>query len=326
MFIDNLKRLVAPFASRGDLSFLKAKYNVLGDANPQNIWGTADGITAPRTATLVPPFMVCHPLTSGPRVHSLGFKVHDVPTTLSVPSAPIGLIVPIDANTVGVLMHIQLYNRSVYLRWRDSNGAVQLRTFPVGGSSNTWDMCLMVDKISTNVADYSLMALWINNVNVFSDKAAFCNYGSDLQFVLMGTLSNVATGPLLNTDQKLTDPLPSNVGYSISTFWYSDTGKRYGSPTIEHADIISVTSDIEAATPALLSGTPTTLEAAVGAGVTLAEFSNTPGQLAQIGAFVSPNNTAINTVQLQDVEVPLGTGVTFVSTPVASNAQGKLVQ
>src|SRR5690606_4915713 len=156
---------------------------------------------------------------------------------------------------------------------------------PLQTTDRTAYLDFVFDKVS-DVNEYSSLIVNLNNSPVFYDNA-FCNYGTNLEFVIAGMLPFQETvGSPFFAEFNQGDLQPQNFAQGVTDFYMTDGGKRFGDPVINSAAITSVTSPLTSDVPLsqVFGGVPAITKYAQGTGLTEVEFDLNAGSVAQIGA------------------------------------------
>lgn len=298
LHMDNFSLLdQAKTAGTMDYRFLKLRYEVIGSptARIQTISSKEQLIMPDRAASpSVTPWYISYPLPAQTSRYVFGARFIMQTTTGSNGVNTFGLFSQIDAVTLGMVFGCRFHHASgaysLYLNYRDQYGTAAQQVLPLPGATFYLDFAF--DKIS-NINEYSNLTVNINNQVAFSDNA-FCNYGSDLKVMVAGMLpyqETAGAAPFFAVTTTST-ARALNFGYSMTDFYVSNGGKRYGNPTVTHANMTSATSDLEADQPLLatLTGVPNLDRFAQGFGQTDLVFNALGGEVAQLSSLVQSND------------------------------------
>lgn len=320
MFMDNFSLLDNPKTTGTmDLTFLKAKYRTVGSPNAR-ISSENEGtgrkrlVLLPRAATPAAPWLIMKDMdtTFGPSV--VGMQITATVGGLGG-SASMGLVSRLSPTMVGIVFSFERQPGKLILRYRNSLGEPTQVDVPLPSENYFFDVYF--NKVS-NGNDYSRLTVSIDNTPIFHSMEAFCNYGSDLSFVIGGLLrSATTTGSSFYAEQDLAIAVAQNTGYYVNDFYITE-GVRYGKPVVVTTPITSVDSTLTADIPMvdLLGGVPNYSEYASGSGLTDVTFTPVAGEIAQFSALVQKNSPAVAEVQVgidgQLVDKELGDGLEYV--------------
>jgi len=309
LYMDNFSLLDTPKTSgQMDLTWLKARYNVYGspDVRVQTFGGRNILYAPTRSATNAASWLITKPIPTGYSRYVCGIRLDF--TNVQYPSQgtnSLGIVSKTGPTSFGEVLGFRwtasqtanLY--SLVMNYRDQAGVAQT----IATSVQTTDREAYIDFVFDKVSDaneYSSLIVNLNNSPVFYDNA-FCNLGSDLEFVIAGMLPYQETvGSPFFAEFSQGDMQPQNFAYGVTDFYMTDGGKRFGSPVVTSAGITEVTSSLTAdlPLPQVFGGVPDVEKFATGEGLTTVEFDVNEGMFAQIGV-----TAQANTPEPADVDV-----------------------
>lgn len=315
-YLDNFSLLDTPKTTgQMDLTWLRARYNVYGSPDARiQAFNSRNTLYAPtRNSTNVSSWLITKPIPAAYSRYVCGVRLNF--SNVAYPSSgtnSIGIVSKTGPTSFGEVLGFRwtasqtanLY--SLVMNYRDQAGVAQTITTSVQTTDREAYIDFVFDKVS-DVNEYSSLIVNLNNSPVFYDKA-FCNYGTNLEFVVAGMLPFQETvGSPFFAEFNQGDLQPQNFAQGVTDFYMTDGGKRFGNPVINSAAVTSVTSPLTSNVPLsqVFGGVPNVDEFATGTGLSDVGFDLNTGSSAQVAVAVQSNVGAAANVTLNGEVTPV---------------------
>lgn len=297
--MDNFSLLdIARTGPQMDASNLRLKYKVRGTPDrptlPSVYVRTQSGRNMLRVAVpgtsgphLVPAWSISQEIPNEPGRYVCGIRYVNVGTA---ENGSLGLVSRISDTRLGVILSFcrTVSDSKFLMAYRGEDGTAKSASLPY--NSGGFYLDFLFDKVSDD-NEYSLLMVSIDNNVVFAGNA-FCNYGSNLEFVFASPVPFAETvGSPFLAEYEIGDSIDAGGTVYFTDMYVSNEGTRFGNPTIVNPELVSVTSDMQSDLGIdYFAGVPDLNTWAQGEGATTPVYEPLNGSVAQFSALVQSND------------------------------------